>query len=268
MRKILLVLIIVILLAFGITTAVNGTQIGNFRIYSVKEIAQQSEELDSKVQEINTLINSEYPTQVSNLDTASKEMKSTKEDYLKEINFSSNEELESVLQIKNFDIERIWAKVGNHAIDQGVNITISETKKSTTGARNLNFIVKGTYVAQTNFLYAIEDDPELDFRIYNYQLLPSEKAEEKELNILVATFNIKETVITRSLNDALNGYEYEVPTITDSIFNYPTDAVNGKKTNESGTGSATQTQPTDTQSTQTQSTDTQSTDTQPTQNPQ
>ena len=229
MRKILLMVVIVLLVALGITTVTKGMQIGSLKINSVKEIGENSEKLDAKVQEINTLIDSQYPSKRNELTKASKEEQSQKEEYLDEINLSSNEELEEILEIKNFDIERIWAVVGNHAIDQGVNITLSETKSSSTGARNLHFIVKGTYVAQTNFLYAIEDDPELNYRIYNYKLVPSDDAQEKELNIIKATFAIKETMITKSLNDSLNGYEKEDQRITDSIFDYPSMAINGKK---------------------------------------
>jgi hypothetical protein len=222
-------LVIALLIALGVTTAVQGIQIGDIRIDSIKEIGENSEKLDAKVQEINSLIDSQYPSKRDELTRASKEEQSQKEEYLDEINLSSNEELEEILEIRNFDIERIWAVVGNHAIDQGVNITLSETKSSTTGARNLHFIVKGTYVAQTNFLYAIEDDPELNYRIYNYKLVPSDVSEEVELNIIKATFAIKETMITKSLNDSLNGYEKEDQKVTDSIFDYPSMAINGKK---------------------------------------
>lgn len=244
MRKILLSVVIVILLAFGISTMVNGSQIGNLKISSIEQIKQQSETLDSKIQEVNSLIDTQYPSKQDELTQANKKTQTAKEQYLDEINFSSNEELENTLKIKNFDIEKIWAKVGNHAIDQGVNITLAISKKSTTGARNMHFTVKGTYVAQTNFLYALEDDPELNYRIYNYKLVPSNG------NILQATFAIKESIITDSLNDGLNGYEGEDPRITDSIFNNPTDAVNGKKSDQTVQTTTTQATQT-TQSTQT-----------------
>lgn len=224
MKKILLSVVIVLLLVLGIATIVKGIQIGDFRINSIKEIGENSKTLDGKVQEVNTLIDVQYPSKQEELKTAVRKMQQAKEDYLNEISYTSNEELASTLEIKNFDIERIWAKVGNYATDQGVNISLSLSQKSTTGARNMHFTVTGTYVAQTNFLYAIEDDPELNYRIYNYKLSP------KEGNILEATFAIKETVITKSLNDDLNGHESIDPQVKDKIFNDPTDAVNGKLT--------------------------------------
>lgn len=235
MRKLLLILVIVLLLVLGVNAATKGVQIGNFRIHSVEEIGQKSQELDGKVQEINTLIDSNYPLKIDELNKTSKNMQEAKLKYLNEINEITNEELESTLKVKNFDIEKIWTVVGNHAIDEGVNITLSISERSTTGARNLHFEVKGTYVAQTNFLYSLGNDEELGYRIYNYKLVPFDH------NILKATFAIKETIITKSLNDDINGLEYVDPNIKDAIFTQQ-DKINGKATssdsiNENSTSS-------------------------------
>ena len=220
MRKILLIVIIVILLAFGIRAVFQGTSIGSIDILSIKQIGEKSEKFDTRIEEVNNLINSSYPNKKNELDEARKKEQTVKEQYFDEINSISNEELEDTLKIKNFDIEKIWAKVGNYAIDAGVNIELTQTKKSTTGARNMHFEVRGTYVAQINFLYLLEDDEELDYRIYNFKLV----GEDDEM--LVANFSIKEAIITPSLNDKLNGYENEDPTIDDPVFG---DAINGRK---------------------------------------
>ena len=220
MRKILLIVIIVILLAFGIRAVFQGTSIGSMEILSVKQIGEKSEKFDGKIEEVNNLINSSYPSKKNELNEARKKEQTVKEQYFDEINSISDEELEDTLKIKNFDIEKIWAKVGNYAIDAGVNIELTQTKKSTTGARNMHFLVKGTYVAQINFLYLLEDDEELDYRIYNFKLV----GEDDEM--LIANFSIKEAIITPSLNDKLNGYENEDPSVEDPIFG---DAINGRK---------------------------------------
>ena len=198
MRKILLIIVIVLLLVLGLTSVINGIQIGDFKISSIKDIQEGSETLDNKIKELNTSIDSTYPNKRQELTEASKKMQSTREEYLNEINGSSNEDLESALEIKNYEIERLWARVGNHAIDEGVNMTLDIKPGSSSETRNLEFTVKGTYLGQINFLYAIEDDEELNFRIYNYKLLPSSGT------LLNATFLIKDVRITNSLNESLN----------------------------------------------------------------
>ena len=80
MRKILLMLVIVLLIALCVTTVVKGTQIGDFRINSIKEIGENSQKLDAKVQEINSLIDSQYPSKRDELTKASKEEQSQKEE--------------------------------------------------------------------------------------------------------------------------------------------------------------------------------------------
>lgn len=198
MRKILLALIIVILVVFGITSMVKGVQIGGFKIYSIEEIKQNSQELDTKIQEVNTLIDVQYPNKRENLTTANKEMQNIREKYLNETTFTSEEELESALQIRNYDIERLWAVIGNHAIDQGVNLTLEVKAGSSSETRNLEFTMIGTYLGQLNFLYAIEDDEELGFRIYNYKLLPY----LEEGIVLKSTFTIKDVRITKGITDS------------------------------------------------------------------
>lgn len=39
-------------------------------------------------------------------------------------------------------------------------------------AKNLNFTLNGSYIAITNFIYAIENDSELGFRVENFKILP------------------------------------------------------------------------------------------------
>ena len=192
MRKILLSLIIVLLLAFGISAAVNGTQMGEFKIYSVKEISDKNAELDAKIEEANTLRDVNYPAKREELTTASKKMRTARVQYLNETESTSEEELDSALKIKNYDIEKLWAVIGNHAIDQGVNLTMEVKPGSSTETRNLEFTIIGTYLGQLNFLYAIEGEEILGFRVYNYKLYPY----ANDGIVLKGTFTFKDIRIT------------------------------------------------------------------------
>ena len=200
MRKILLIVAIVLVAAFGYASLVKGVQIGKIEISSIMQIDENSKDLESKIQEANSLIDVEYPKKRQELEQASKQMQAAEDKYLNETNLSTDEELQTALQIENFDIERLWAKVGIHANNEGVNLklVLNASSSGSSETKDLAFTVDGTYIGITNFIYAIEDDEELNFRIYNFKMLPH------QYDILRATFTVKDIRITQSsLNEAL-----------------------------------------------------------------
>ena len=153
-----------------------------------------------KIEELNSLIDVEYPKKINELDEARKEMKAVEEKYLNETNVSTDEEIQNALQIESYDIERLWAKVGIHANNEGVNLklVLNASSSGSNETRDLAFTVDGSYIGITNFIYALEDDEELDFRIYNFKMLPYQN------DILRAIFNVRDVRITQnSLNEAL-----------------------------------------------------------------
>lgn len=187
MRKILMILIIVLLCVLCYFTLANGIEIGNFKVSSIKQIEAQSKNLNAKIEEINTLIDVEYPNKMSQLKSASNNMETAKEEYLRYTNLSTDEQILDAMQKKSYTIEFLWTKLGLHARNEGTNLTFEITSSSTgaTNASDIKFTVKGSYIAITNFVYAIENDTELNFRIESFKLLPYEN------EILQATFVVR-----------------------------------------------------------------------------
>lgn len=186
MRKILLVVIIVLLLALGYVTLTNGLQFGDFQILSMREIEDESKNLKAKIEEANMLIDVDFPNRINDLHSASNKLENTKSEYLKYTNLSSDEEILAARTEKSYAIEFLWAKLGTHARQEGINLKF-EITGSNTGANNVNdlkFTVDGSYIAITNFIYSIENNSELDFRIQNFKLLPYQQ------EILQGTFNV------------------------------------------------------------------------------
>lgn len=203
MKKILLMIIIVLLIIFTGITIIKGTTIFKFHINSMGQIKEISNQLDKNTEELNNLIDVTYPQKMTELKQAYNKMLDTKKQYLDETNMSSDEEIQSALQVESYDIERLWARVGNHAKKTGTSIKLVLARGSmdSNETKNLNFTVNGDYIAITNFLYALEDDEELNFRIYEFKLLPVGSGETLE-----ATFVVKDVRITTdSLNENLGG---------------------------------------------------------------
>lgn len=200
MRKILLSIIIVLLLVITYFSLFKGIEIGSLKISSIKQIDENSKLLEEKTLEANNYIDIEYPKKREELKQANDKMQDTKKRYLDETNASSDTEIQSALEIESFDIEKLWTKLGNHAKAEEVNLklVINNSSSGSTDTKDLSFTVNGSYVGITNFIYDIEDDDQLKFRIYNYKMLPYQN------RILQATFIVKDVRITStSLNEAL-----------------------------------------------------------------
>lgn len=191
MRKVLIIVIILLLVALGYTMSFKGLEIGKFQIWSVKQLSESSKSIDTKIEEINSLIDVQYPKKISDLKSASNNMKTAKEEYLNYTNLSSDEQILRAMQEESYSIEFLWTKIGNHATSEGVNLKF-EIVSSSTGGNNvndINFTVQGTYIGITNFIYAIENDQDLNFRIQNFKLVPDQG------NILKGTFVVKNIAI-------------------------------------------------------------------------
>ena len=201
MRKILLIIVIILIIAFGYVSLTKGIQIGNLRISSIMQIDEDSKKLETKTEEINSLIDIDYPKKRAELIEASKKMEEAKTKYLDETNLSSDEEIQNALQIESFDIERLYVKLGVHANREGVNLkfVLNPSSSGSNDTKDIAFTVNGSYIGITNFIYAIEDDEELDFRIYNFKLVPYQN------DLLQGSFTVKDVRITsNSLNEGLS----------------------------------------------------------------
>lgn len=200
MRKILLTIIIILLLIFGYFSLFKGIEIGSFKISSIKQIDENNKLLEAKIEQVNTDIDVNYPKKREELNQAIRKIEDAEERYSKETNLSSDQEIQSALEIESFDIEKLWTKLGNHAKAEEVNLklVINSSSSGGTDTKDLEFTVNGSYVGITNFIYDIEDDDQLNFRIYNYKMLPYQNS------ILQATFTVKDVRITAtSLNESL-----------------------------------------------------------------
>lgn len=191
MRKILMIIIIILLLALGYVTVVQGLEIGSFQILSVKQIEEGSQNLKTKIENVNSLIDLEYPKKISELKKASSNMKESESEYFRYTNLSTDEEILEAMQRKNYTIEFLWATIGTHARNEGINLKF-EILSNSTGSNNANdikFTADGSYIAITNFVYALENDANLNFRIENFKLLPYQN------EILQATFTVKNITV-------------------------------------------------------------------------
>ncbi len=191
MRKVLIITITILLLVLAYSTVTKGNEIFGLKISSVEQIGEENTNLKAKIEEINTLIDVEYPKEMEELKTASNKLETEKEEYLKYTNMSTDDEILEAMQKKSYAIEFLWTKIGVHAREEGVNLKfeIVSSSTGTNGVNDLKFTVEGSYIGITNYIYSLENDTELNFAIENFKLLPYRD------EILQATFTVRNIAI-------------------------------------------------------------------------
>lgn len=169
MKKTLISIIGVILLVLILVCIFNGVSIGKMSIHSVKNIKEKSLNLDSKIEEANTQINQNYAKSLSDIETASENLKRVKEEYETIVGVNGGF---GITQIEKYKIEYLWGIIGGYGDDENVVVTLDIKETSITDTYNINFTLNGSYVGITDFLYDIENDDELNYRIKDFKLLP------------------------------------------------------------------------------------------------
>lgn len=186
MKNILLTVISVLVTALIIVTMIKGLTIGKISILSIADIKTNSMELDKKIEDVNTLKNVTYKKKVSDLDTSIKNLTTAKQKYLELASLSTDEQIKAANQEPVYSMEFLWDKVGSYATREGLKLKWVVTPTGTTNKSTLSFTLTGTYLGIINYVYALENDSELAFRIENFKLVPDGGSTDS----LSATFTV------------------------------------------------------------------------------
>ena len=226
MRKLLISVLIVVLLAVAGYMCYEGMTIVNFKISGIKEIEQLNKSLDSQITVASRLISNDYPTELSNLSKSLKELKTEKENYNNLVSISTDEQVQTATKFEKYEIESVWVMIGNHAKKEGVTmqLVLSTSSTGTANLYDLNFTVTGQYVGIADFIYDIENDSKLGFKIENFDLKPNETT-----NTLTGKFTCKD--ISININSANVSYQS-----TEQITQ--TDTTNAKSSTNSNANSS------------------------------
>lgn len=191
MKKLLIGILILLLIALSIFIGVNGFKVGNLEVLGIKAIQEKNNQLDTKVEQATKLASVDYKKAIGEVELNAKKLTEEKQRYEDIIALNMNPAGE-VAQIQKYEIETLWVKLGNHATSEGTTIKIEVTKgtNTTEDTYNLNFTATGSYISITDFISDIENDSTLGFKIENFRMLPSE--EDKNLQ---ATFVCKDIAI-------------------------------------------------------------------------
>ena len=193
MKKLLMLILIALLVAFSIFLFIQGVHIGSFEIPGIKIIQEKDDELDAKIQQAGKLAEKDYKQAVGDVTASSQQLKQQKKNYEDMTAISTDAEGKSTNQIEKYEIETLWVRLGNHATSQGVVMQMDVIKgnSSTQDMYNLKFTATGSYISITDFISAIENDSTLGFKIEDFSMVASSESGDQ----LEATFVCKDITI-------------------------------------------------------------------------
>lgn len=187
MRKILISILVCLLLIGSAFFMVNG--ISKVNIKGIKGLSEKNGQIEQKISDLSNVISVTYANTESNLKRTANTLQDSKTEYENQAALSNSLSPSYASQLETYDIDYLWTKLGNYARDEKVVIKIDLVASGTsTNLYNLNFTTTGAYVNITNFIYEIENDSKLGFKIDEFKMNSSG-------DTLTATFSCKEVPI-------------------------------------------------------------------------
>lgn len=232
MRKIVFSIIIVILLVAGGFLIAKGANIGNFTVWGVKSIKEKNATIDQKNQQLSTLATTDYEGALSGLNTSKTTLESTKKSYEDKAILANNN---SYLQTEKYEIEFLWTKVGNYAKDRNVELKFDVANSSTKGLYDLKFTIAGKYVKVADYIYDIENDSKLGFKIEDFHMVSAGEGVQATFTCKEVNINIESAESNTSSSTENNGTTGKNNTTTNTTTNNTT----GGSTNTTNTTNTT-----------------------------
>ena len=205
MKKFLISILVILLLVLTYFVVLKNITIATWKSKSINDIKNANNELNKQIDMAKQINNQEYPQSIEKLENSIRNLKVAKEKYETKLNYvSENAEL-GVIEIKEYKIERLWITLENYAKDNGLVLQLDLLDTSTANTYDLDITIIGSYIGITDFIYDIEGDDTLGFKIQNFKIIPSttttnDNSEEEKnentttsvnTNVLKATFKIE-----------------------------------------------------------------------------
>ena len=235
MKKILFSILIVLLLALCCITIWKGINVFGIEILGITQIQEKNAALDNTISEATKLASTDYEKTLSDIETDIKKLKEEKKNYQDLVTVSDGSEIKVTNQYQKYEIEYLWAVIGNHATSEGIELKMDLVAGSSQNLYNLNFTVNGSYIGIADFISSIENDPVLGFKIESFSMTGSDK--------LQATFTCKDIEIKEISKGTVNTKE------DDKNTNANTNKTTNSNTNTTNTNSNTTNTNTNTNST-------------------
>lgn len=187
MRKILIAIVCILILSLTIFIIIEGISFGNVNVNGYIKINEINDELDNNIELINKIKETEYIEQERILEKEVKTLSSIRDEYLAKVEAARAKGAKgSKIQIEIYELDFIWARVGNYASDLDLEIKLDvfpgteEKALNDFKLYNLHFSVSGEYIDIVRFIYKIEGDNALSAQLSDFNMKPAEVVKKVE----------------------------------------------------------------------------------------
>lgn len=224
-NRITLILFLVFILLLVYTTVI-GVKIGNFQILSISQIIEKNNVLNEKITVASNLSSVDYPENVKTLEDTYTRHTIQKQKYEELVGFTDGKD-NKIYETKQYDIGYLWRIFGKYATTRNLKIGM-DVQKNTSAKEtlyDLNFSVAGGYVNTSQFISDIENNSELNFRIYNFKM--SGSGEEVTSSFTIKNVNIESLLSTQTSNSTNTNAANTISNGTDNNNNTNTTSTTG-----------------------------------------
>jgi len=195
MRKFLIVVVTILILILAFFFIRDGLNVGNIHVLGIFGVQELNHDLDDKLVKAKELTNVKFQEENNNLNNALTQAVKLREQYERVLQQSNSEDISDILKTEKYEIEKLWIVIGNYAEDHKVkvNLQITNSSSGVSEVKDLDFTVNGSYVGITDFIYELEDDEELKFKIENFSMVP-----DTTNSNIKATFTVKDVNVNIS----------------------------------------------------------------------
>lgn len=235
MKKILFSIIIILLLILCGLTMWKGQNLFGLEIIGFKQVQEKNERLDATIAEATKLASRDYENTLSNIKNDLKKLKEEKKTYDELVAASTGKNAKITNQYKKYEVEYLWTTIGKIATSEGVEIKMDLVNGLGKDIYNLNFTVTGSYVGIADFIYDIENNSQLGFKIENFAMVPGGSTESLQATFTCKNIEIKE--LSKSSSSA--GSEDEESTQNQNTEGNTNQATTNQSANQSATSNTT-----------------------------
>ncbi|MBR3162706.1 MAG: hypothetical protein IKF17_01220 [Clostridia bacterium] len=218
MRKLMITVLILLLLVTIGFMIFNSLNIGNLQILGVSGLNEENKKLDASIQTLSRLSSTDYQQALADVTISSKQYEESKKEYDDLVTVSTDSEVTTANQLQKYEIEYLWTRIGNHATSENVVLKLEIKANSTsqaTGYYDLAFTATGDYVGITDFIYDIENDSSLGFKIENFKMEPAGNGLQGTFTCTNVAINIDPSEISGNNSTTENSEENSENKTTD-----------------------------------------------------
>ncbi len=188
-KKILLLLIIVyvgyncwIVTSQGINISLGGFKVD---IPSYETVDKNMKKLDTSVTELNKLNTQDVSAALDKVSAATKNYETRKQEYDLLAISASEEDIAEANKVEKYLLDFLWMRIGKYASDNDI-----KWKMDYDESEILNFNITGSYVSIINFIYDLENDTELNFKVEGIVIEGGSADTTVKANFIVEGINV------------------------------------------------------------------------------